>query len=316
MRELDLDRVRRAAEVIDPVFRDTPQFLADELRRPLGCDLVLKVETINPIRSFKGRGTDLLARSLGEGPLACASAGNFGQGLAYAGRTHGRGVHVFAAKAANPLKLARMRALGAAVEVVDGDFDDAKGAAEAAARERDWQLVVDGRDPEIAEGAGTLAVELARLGPFDQVLVPVGNGSLICGVAAWLKHVSPETEVIAVGPTGAPVMERAWRTGEMAAGPPTETIADGLAARVPEPEAVELMRRVVDRFLLVDDELMLRAVRLLHDHCGLLTEPSGAAGIAGAIAIGDELRGHRVAVPLCGSNIAPEVLVEALSRGS
>ena len=162
------------------------------------------------------------ARGAGDGPLACASAGNFGQGLAYAGRTHGREVHVFAAVAANPLKLERMRGLGAQVELVDGDFDDAKHAAEERSRERGWRLIVDGRDAEIAEGAATMALELSRSDHrLDHVLVPVGNGSLICGVASWIKSVSPETEVIAVGPTGAPTMERAWRSGEMASGLPT-----------------------------------------------------------------------------------------------
>jgi threonine dehydratase len=309
---VDLDRVKRAATAIDPVFLRSPQFLAEELREPLGCDLVLKVESANPIRSFKGRGTDWLARCGGEGPLSCASAGNFGQGLAYAGRSNGREVHVFVAAGANPLNVERIRALGAAVTEIDGDFDDAREAVAGAAAERGWQLVVDGLDAEIAEGAGTMAIELAAYGTFDAVLVPVGNGSLICGVASWLKHVSPGTEVIAVGPEGAPAMERAWRTGDTSPGEPTGTIADGLASRVPVPEAVELMRQVVDRFVLVADDSMLRAVRLLYERCGLITEPSGAAGIAAAMELGDELRGLTVATPLCGSNVTPDLLARAL----
>ena len=311
-RAVDLDRVERAATAIDPVFLRSPQFLAEELREPLGCDVVLKVETANPIRSFKGRGTDWLARSGGDGPLACASAGNFGQGLAYAGRTNGREVHVFVAADANPLKVERIGALGAAVTAVDGDFDDAREAVAAAAAERGWQLVVDGLDAEIAEGAATMAVELAGRERLDAVLVPVGNGSLVCGVAAWLKHAGPDTEVIAVGPEGAPTMERAWRTGDDSPGEPTTTIADGLASRVPVPEALELMREVVDRFVLVSDQAMLRAVRLLYERCGLITEPSGAAGVAAAAELGEELRGRRVATPLCGSNITPDLLARAL----
>ncbi len=241
MLEVDLGRVERATQLIDPVFRDTPQFASEPLGEALGCELALKVETVNPIRSFKGRGTDLLAQAGSRAPLACASAGNFGQGLAYAGRTHGREVHVFAAADANPLKLARMRALGAHVETVEGDFDDAKDAVAARSDTAGWQLVVDGLDAEIAEGAATMAVELARFGHLDHVLVPVGNGSLICGVASWLKAVSPDTEIVAVGPTGAPAMEQSWRTGQIVEGGPTTTIADGLAARVPVPEAVDLM---------------------------------------------------------------------------
>ena len=310
MVEIDLARVERAATAIDPVFLNSPQFRAEELREPLGCDLVLKVETANPIRSFKGRGTDWLARSGGDGPLACASAGNFGQGLAYAGRSNGREVRVFVAADANPLKVERIGALGATVTAVEGDFDDAREAVAAAAAEEGWQLVVDGLDPEIAEGAGTMAVELAAHGTLDAVLVPVGNGSLICGVAAWLKHASPDTEVIAVGPEGAPAMERAWRTGDTSPGDPTATVADGLASRVPVPEAVALMRELVDDFVLVDDAAMLRAVRLLYERCGLIAEPSGAAGVAAARAL--DLEAGTVATPLCGSNITPDLLARAL----
>src|SRR3954452_11109235 len=311
---IDPARVERAARAIDAVFTTSPQLRAEDLGAAVGCDVVLKAETVTPIRSFKGRGTDLLVRTSRDGAFACASAGNFGQGLAYAGRTHGRAVHVFTAAGANPSKVARMRALGATVHQVEGDFDAAKDAAEAEAAQRGWRLVVDGREPEIAEGAATMALELG-VGPWtlDHVLVPVGNGSLICGIASWVKATSPATEVIAVGPTGAPTMERAWRTGDMAPGGPTATIADGLAARVPVSEALELMRDVVDRFVLVDDELLLRAVRLLVDRAGILSEPSGAAGLAGLLALGDELRGRTVGVPVCGSNVAPADLARALA---
>lgn len=311
---IDPARVEEAARAIDPVFTGSPQLRAEDLGAAVGCDVVLKVETVNPIRSFKGRGTDLLVRESQDAAVACASAGNFGQGLAYAGRTHGRAVHVFTAASANPMKVARMRALGATVHQVADDFDAAKDAAEAEAARHGWRLVVDGREPEIAAGAATMALELGA-GPWtlDHVLVPVGNGSLICGIGSWVKATSPGTEVVAVGPAGAPAMERAWRTGDMAPGGPTATIADGLAARVPVPEALELMREVVDRFVLVDDELLLRAMRLLVERAGILSEPSGAAGLAGLLALGEELRGRTVAVPVCGSNVTPADLARALA---
>jgi threonine dehydratase len=301
---IDALRIERAAAAIDPVFTHTPQYASEPLAERLGCAVVLKVETINPIRSFKGRGTDWLVQGAAAGEtLACASAGNFGQGLAYAGRRRGHPVHVHTAATANPRKVARMRALGATVEAVDGDFDAAKAQAVAEAERHGRRLVVDGRDPEIAEGAGTLAVELLAGGAqFDAILVPVGNGALISGVAAWVKAVAPDTEVIAVGPAGAPVMERAWRTGELGAAGPTDTIADGLAARVPEAEAVAAMRATVDRYVLVDDDRLREAVALLRETDGLLVEPSGAAGVAGAIELAAELRGASTAVPICGSN--------------
>ncbi len=302
---IDPARIERAAAAIDPVFTHTPQYACEPLGDRLGCAVVLKVETVNPIRSFKGRGTDWLAHAARAGEtLACASAGNFGQGLAYAGRARGLAVHVHVAATANPRKVERMRAMGATVELVDGDVDDAKDLAGAEAERHGRRMVVDGRESEIAEGAGTIARELTQGGHVpDVVLVPVGNGSLISGVAAWLKAVAPATRVIAVGPAGSPVMERAWRTGELDPAGPTDTIADGLAARVPVAEAVAAMRATVDDFVLVEDERLLEAVDLLRDTAGLIAEPSGVAGLAGALALADQLRGATIATPVCGSNV-------------
>src|SRR6185295_11996704 len=115
---ISLDRIAHAATLIDPVFLNSPQFLAESLSAQLGCRLVVKVETVNPIRSFKGRGAEYVAASLhGRPQLVCASAGNFGQGMAFAARKRGLALTVFAAVSANPLKVERMRALGADVRL-------------------------------------------------------------------------------------------------------------------------------------------------------------------------------------------------------
>ena len=303
------ERIERAAHSIDAAFLHTPQFAADQLRARLGFDVVLKVETVNPIRSFKGRGADFLLASLpaGVSAVACASAGNFGQGVAYAGRRRGVDVHVHASRNANPLKLQRMRELGAVVHVAGEDFDEAKEiAAREAAGSGRW-YVEDGREPAIAEGAGTIAVELARGFPdLSHALVPVGNGSLISGVGRWLKRVSPATRVIAVGAAGAPTMHDAWRSGSLQAGGPPRTIADGIAARVPVPEALREMAEVVDDFLLVEDEAIVEAMRVLFADLGLVAEPAGVVGLAAAIAHADALAGGRVAVPICGANLTHE----------
>lgn len=178
------ETIEQAAEVIDPVFLDTPQFELDALNDTLGMRLVLKVETLNPIRSFKGRGTDLfVAQHVSEGPFVCASAGNFGQGMAYACQKRGIPLTVFAAKKANPLKLGRMERLGATVTLAGHDFDAAKAAAKTHAAENGWVFVEDSRDPETATGAGTIGLELSRYPePLDAVLVPLGNGALINGI--------------------------------------------------------------------------------------------------------------------------------------
>lgn len=220
---------------------------------------MIKVETVNPIRSFKGRGTDFLVQHS-----------------------------------------------GADVRLVEGAFDAAKEAAETAAGQHGWQLVVDGRDPELAEGAGGMAVELTSGAiPIDVVLVPVGNGSLACGVAHWIKAVRPGVRVIAVGSVGAPAMQAAWRTGELTTGSPTTTIAEGLAARVPVPRSRRLPARERRRLRAGRRRRALRAMQALLSRTGLVTEPSGAAALAGAMLLRADLAGATVALPLTGANIDP-----------
>ncbi len=162
---VSVESIAEASEIIDPAFRDSPQYVNEPLSERLGMKVVLKVETINPIRSFKGRGTDYLLHRLGgEGvSYACASAGNFGQGMAYAARRRGCRVTVFCARNASALKVERMRALGAEV-ILDGeDFDAAKDAAMRHAESSGAIFVEDGRLAPIAEGAGTIALELCRM---------------------------------------------------------------------------------------------------------------------------------------------------------
>src|SRR5438094_3638027 len=207
-RLIEVERIARARAAIDPVFKDTPQFVSEPLSELLGLRLLVKVESVNPIRSFKGRGADWFLQTLeSEGDLVCASAGNFGAALACAARGRGRRLTVFAATTANQLKIARMRALGAEVRLEGKDFDAAKDAARRHAEGIGAVFVEDGAVDAIAEGAGTIAAELTDWPePVDAVVVPVGNGALINGIAAWLRARSPATRVIGVCPEGGPSM--------------------------------------------------------------------------------------------------------------
>ncbi len=307
---LSVERIAAAARTIDPIFRDSPQFVPPALAGAIGLPLLCKLETLNPIRSFKGRGTDHYVATLdGDEPLVCASAGNFGQGLAWAGRARGRAVTVFAAESANPLKLERMRALGADVRLAGHDFDEAKDAArEHAALVGAW-YVEDGREPAIAEGAGTIAVELcAWPEPIDALLVPLGNGALAAGVGAWMRAHSPRTRVVAVCAAAAPSMARSLAEGRVVTTARADTIADGIAVRVPIPEALDDLAPVLDDWLLVDEQHLLDAVRLLAWHAGVIVGPAGAAGVAALLAHGARFRDMTVATILCGANVTPQQL--------
>ena len=304
---ISIARIRDAANVVDPAFLNSPQFGCEPLSERLGVSTVLKVESVNPIRSFKGRGADYLLHSLGSGtaPIVCASAGNFGQGMAFACRKRNVPITVFAATTANPLKIDRMRALGANVELHGDDFDQAKDAAKRHATERGELYIEDGKLGAIGEGAGTIALELTRDFELDAIFVPLGNGSLVNGVGTWLKHESPRTRVIAVCAEDAPSMAISWRR-HAPVDAPSSTIADGIAVRVPVREAVEIMAATVDEVMLVEDTEMRTWMRHLFIDAGLVIEPAGAAGVAAIAKTARAWDGKRVATILTGGNLTEQ----------
>ena len=311
--DLKLANIEQAARVIDPVFRNSPQFVDEQLCAVLGRRTIVKVETANPIRSFKGRGADFLMRGLDPKlKVVCASAGNFGQAVAYAGRTRGMAVEVFVPTDVNPNKLARMKSLGASVSVVGADCEAAKQhARRRAAEDRRCVFVEDGEDPSISEGAGTIGIELLRAGSIDTIVLPVGDGALITGVATWVKEHSRQTKIIGVCATGSPAMVQSWRAGKPIPTEGSNTIADGIAVNAPIARSVERMRALVDDMVLVDDAQLLDAMRLAASTLGLVLEPAGAAGLAAIRA--HSLPGDMLATVLTGSNIHPQLLSQLFS---
>jgi threonine dehydratase len=311
-----VESIAAAAELIDPAFRNTPQFVDSSLSRRIGRELIVKLETGNPIRSFKGRGADYFMRDMGSDiEVVCASAGNFGQALAYTAGARGVDVTVFCARNANPVKIARMKTLGATVVPDGDDFDAAKMSARAYADERDGRLFVeDGDEPRITEGAGTIAVELATVNP-GVVLVPVGNGALVNGIGCWMKAHAPRTKIVGVCAAGAPAMAESWRRGTPVTTASPRTIADGVAVRVPVPAAVESMRAYVDDVVLVEEDIIREALRVVRDTMGLILEPAGALGIAAAMRY-DRDPDRTVATIVTGSNFSEELLAELASPAS
>ena len=294
--DVDLARIAEAAQVVDPVFRDSPQFMSEQLSGVLGRNVLVKIETVNPLGCFKGRGADFLMRSLPRGAaVVCASSGNFGVALAYTGRARGVRVRVFVSPDIRRGRLARMRGLGAEVTVDDGD---PAAAARACAAGRPG-CVLANNHPAVAAGAGTIGVELLRAGRIDTVVLPVSDGGLITGVGQWIKARSPATRIIGVCPAAAPAVALSWRAGRVVRSEPAATIADSLTIREPAPEAVCRMRGVVDDMVLVTDSSLRHGMGLAARSLGLLVEPSGAAGLA-AIARHD-LPGEIIATILTGA---------------
>ncbi|WP_419994682.1 threonine ammonia-lyase [Streptomyces boninensis] len=304
--DLDPERIERALHTIDPVFRDSPQYVDEQLCAALGRrEVTVKPETANPVRSFKGRGAGNAIAGLPEGShLVCASSGNFGQAVAYAGRARGMRVDVFTLDDPNPHKLARMEAFGARVTAAGPDSSTVRQRAKAFADEGQGRVFLEeSRMAAIAEGAGTIGVELLRRGRFDTVVLPVGDGALISGVACWIKANAPETRIVGVNAEGAPAMFHSRRAGHPVALDRVETIADGINLREVSATAVGRVRALVDDIVLVPDTALTDAMALAADTLGILLEPAGAAGLA-AIATCD-IPGDRLATVLTGANPRP-----------
>jgi threonine dehydratase len=295
--ELEPAAIRAACNRIDRAFVHSPQYVNEGLSGRLGVPVVVKVETANPIRSFKGRGTWLAVGGLaGEGrlgpdrPVACVSAGNFGQGVAYAARALGVPAIVFTSRRANRAKIERMRALGAEVIEVGEDFDAARAASEAYAAGHPVELLVDGDDPRISTGAATMAVELTdavAAGDLPAPVVasvPVGNGALINGLGSWLRAELPGCRVVGVQAEAAAAMARSFAAGRPIDTDSAATYADGIATRVAIPAAVERMAGRVDEMRVVSEADLHSAQDVLTAELGITVEGAAAASWAGVLA--------------------------------
>jgi threonine dehydratase len=212
-------------------------------------------------------------------------------------RDRGARVHVFVSADASPAKVERMRALGASVEVSERP----ESAARAHAADSEGILVTDGLDPAIAEGAGTIGVELRRAAPVDTVVVQVGDGALISGVARWLKAADPGPRVVGVYASGAPAMARSFAAGGPVSVAGDGTIATALAITEPVPESLARVSALVDDIVLVDDDDLRRAMELVAGTLGVIVEPAGAAGVGALARHADTIPGERVAVLLTGA---------------
>ncbi|MFJ3747103.1 threonine ammonia-lyase [Streptomyces albidoflavus] len=304
---LDTGRILAARQLIDPVFLDTPFYRCEALEPRLGCAVNIKLETANPVRSFKGRGTEVVASLLadaGRRAVVCASAGNLGQALAWSGRTRGVDVTVVASRGATTAKLDRIRALGATLELVDGDHESARERAASLARNAGIRLLEDSLDLETCEGAGTIGWELVNSGPpFDTVVLALGGGALATGVGHVLKELAPHVEVVCVQALGAPALAHSWHRRRVVTTASADTIADGVAGRFPIPAVLEDLLLVADDVVLVREESIVAGMRLLLHHAGLVVEPSAALGVAALLEDRDRFAGRSVATVVCGSNV-------------
>lgn len=301
------------ARKISPWTRRTPvvgwtSFDGDA--RFTGVDVRLKLELLQVTGSFKLRSALTVIGTLGEDErrrgLVTVSSGNFAIASAYAARVHGAHVIVFMSKRADPYRVARARALGAEVRLVDDNLVAFREARMLDQRgERTFVHPWDG--PATSLGTAGIALELHDDLPRDVTtfVVAIGGGSLISGLAPTIKALRPGARVVGVEPTGAPTLFESLREGRASKRLPSGTVADSLAAPFAEPYSFGLVRDFVDDIVLVDDAAILDAMRTLFRASRLVVEPAAATALAAIAAYPDRFAGGACAM-VCGSNIGAE----------
>ncbi|MDX2191322.1 MAG: pyridoxal-phosphate dependent enzyme [Bacteroidota bacterium] len=311
---ITISRIKEAVNRIDPLFLDSPQYKSDSLSDVLQCEIFLKDETQNSIGSFKGRGTELLTSNLGDIPeLVCASAGNFGQALTYSCNKRGIKTTIYASQNANCLKVEKMRSLGANVVLYGNDFDEAKSEAKLFSKKAQIRFVEDSLDIETVEGAATIGLELLNLPKkLDYLLIALGNGALATGIAKVFKEYSPETKIIAVQAKGAPAMIESWKKNDVINFLVANTIADGIAVRLPIPEVIKDMMELIDEGILVSDQSIVEGIKLINSHEGLIVEPSAAVGIAAILENQQKFKNKKLCSIICGRNLTEQQIKEWL----
>ena len=318
MLPVDYSDVTEARERIYQYLRPTLLNEWPLLKERLGFRYLLKHENHQPTGAFKVRGgINLLSRLPGEqkrrGIISCTT-GNHGQSLAYAARQFGAGCTLVVPERNNPGKIRSMRALGAELIENGKDFDEAKLHCEKLTEERGLRYVHSANEPALIAGVGTMADEVFDQEPApDVLLVPIGLGSGICGSAIVAAKRSPGTQVIGVQSAGAPAVAESFKTGKIVRYDSLDTIAEGLATRVPAAMTLDIMRRLVSDIVLVTDEELKQAMAWLLEATHNLAEPSGAATTAAAWKLRDKLKGKTVAGILSGGNCNLQLLAEISS---
>jgi threonine dehydratase len=309
-----------AQSVLHNIVKTTPLERSKSFSAMSGADVYLKLENFQTTGSFKVRGAYYKIKNLtpeenAKGVL-CASAGNHAQGVAYAASKLGVKSTVFMPVFAPPLKVIATRAYGAEVILTGDTFDDAFNAALEFQKESGATFVHPFNDPYIIAGQGTIGLEIfEQLREVEDVLVPIGGGGLIAGIAIALKQLNPRIRIIGVEADGAQSMKVSMEKGSPVTLNSANTIADGIAVKSPGNLTFEVTRDLVDELLVVNDAEMARTAYLLLQRSKILTEPAGVAAMAAVLYQKTDIKGRKVVPIISGGNINMAILEQILDKG-
>ena len=315
---LKIDNVYKASHALKGVARKTDVIYAPKLRP--GTELYLKTENLQTTGSFKVRGayykmTRLSKEEKERGVIAC-SAGNHAQGVALAAQKNGIKSVICLPDGAPISKVEATKSYGAEVVLVEGVYDDAYQRALELQEEKGYTFIHPFNDEDVIAGQGTIALELIeQVHDADAVIVPVGGGGLISGIAYALKTLNPKIKVYGVQAAGASAMKNSMEKGELDELKSVSTIADGIAVKKPGTLTYELCSKYVDKIVSVTDDEISAAILALMEKQKLVTEGAGASPVAAVMFNKVDVKGQKVVCVLSGGNIDVTILSRVISRG-
>ncbi len=315
---LTIDNVYRASNALKGVIRKTGVIYAPKLCKE--AQLYLKTENLQVTGSFKVRGayykmTRLSKEEKERGVIAC-SAGNHAQGVALAAQKNGIKAVICLPDGAPISKVEATKSYGAEVCLVEGVYDDAYNKALQLRDEKGYTFIHPFNDEDVIAGQGTIALELIeQLPDLDAVIVPIGGGGLISGIAYTIKTVNPRVKVYGVQAAGAPSMKNSVAHGEMEELSSVSTIADGIAVKKPGDLTYALCQKYVDEIVTVTDDEISAAILALMEQHKLVTEGAGAVAVAAAMFDKVDIKGKKAVCVLSGGNIDVTILSRVIKRG-
>ena len=315
---ITIDNVYKAREVLSEVIRETDVIYAPKLK--VGEDIYLKCENLQITGSFKIRGAYYRMSRLSEeerakGVVAC-SAGNHAQGVALAAKRSGIKALICLPDGAPISKVEATKSYGAEVCLVEGVYDDAYKKALSLRDEEGYTFIHPFEDEDVICGQGTIGIELLdQLPELDAVIVPIGGGGLISGIAYTLKTLKPEVKVYGVQAAGAPSMKGSIDAGEIKELSSVSTIADGIAVKKPGDNTFSLCSKYVDKIVTVTDDEISAAILALMEQHKLVTEGAGACAVAAAMFGKVDIAGKKTVCVLSGGNIDVTILSRVIKRG-
>ena len=315
---LTLDNVYRASYALKGVIRKTDVIYAPKLKK--NTDLYLKTENLQITGSFKVRGSYYKMSCLSDeekkrGVIAC-SAGNHAQGVALSAQKNGIKAVICLPDGAPISKIEATKSYGAEVCLVEGVYDDAYKKALELRDKHGYTFIHPFDDEDVIAGQGTIALELIeQLPDLDAVIVPIGGGGLISGIAYTIKTLNPSVKVYGVQASGAPSMQKSIQNEKIEELGSVSTIADGIAVKKPGVNTYELCKKYVDKIVTVTDDEISAAILALMEQHKLVTEGAGAISVAAAMFSDLDLDGKKVVCLLSGGNIDVTILSRVIKRG-